>query len=183
MAIKSFSAGEVLTASDTNTYLANSGLVFVKSQTIGSGVSSVTVSDAFSATYDNYLIILSTTGSTGTSYGIRLGASTTGYFGFLSYGDATTSTILGAGRNNEPYMFFLGGCSGASQSGHLRVELLNPFNSVYTKFLNGSYQSSDSFGTMQGEHRVAASYTAFTMITASGTITGGTITVYGYRKA
>lgn len=53
MAIKTFTTGEVLTASDTNTYLANSGLVFVKSQTIGSAVTSVTVSDAFSATYDN----------------------------------------------------------------------------------------------------------------------------------
>jgi hypothetical protein len=38
MAIKTFTTGEVLTASDTNTYLANSGLVYVKSQTIGSGV-------------------------------------------------------------------------------------------------------------------------------------------------
>jgi hypothetical protein len=28
MAIKTFTTGEVLTASDTNTYLANSGLVF-----------------------------------------------------------------------------------------------------------------------------------------------------------
>jgi hypothetical protein len=30
MAIKTFTTGEVLTASDTNTYLANAGLVFVK---------------------------------------------------------------------------------------------------------------------------------------------------------
>jgi hypothetical protein len=30
MAIKTFTTGEVLTAADTNTYLANSGLVYVK---------------------------------------------------------------------------------------------------------------------------------------------------------
>jgi hypothetical protein len=30
---------------------------------------------------------------------------------------------------------------------------------------------------------VATSYTAFTIATSSGTLTGGTIFVYGYRKA
>ena len=58
MAIKTFTTGEVLTAADTNTYLANSGLVLVKSQTIGTGVASVTISDAFSTTYDNYRITI-----------------------------------------------------------------------------------------------------------------------------
>ena len=39
------------------------GLVFIKSQTIGSGVSSVTVNDAFSATFDNYIIAVNTSSS------------------------------------------------------------------------------------------------------------------------
>ena len=34
MAIKTFTTGEVLTAADTNTYLANSGLVYVASGTV-----------------------------------------------------------------------------------------------------------------------------------------------------
>jgi hypothetical protein len=59
MAIKTFTTGEVLTAADTNTYLANSGLVYVASTTVGTGVSSVTVSSAFNSTYDNYKIIYS----------------------------------------------------------------------------------------------------------------------------
>jgi hypothetical protein len=58
MAIKTFTTGEVLTASDTNTYLANAGLVYVKSQTIGTGVSSVIVSDCFTTDYDNYKIVV-----------------------------------------------------------------------------------------------------------------------------
>ena len=56
MAVKTFTT-EVLTSADTNTYLANSGLVYVKSHTITSGAS-VVVTDAFSSTYDNYLIIV-----------------------------------------------------------------------------------------------------------------------------
>ena len=36
--------------------VANQGLTLVKTQTIGSGVSSVTVTDAFSSTFENYCI-------------------------------------------------------------------------------------------------------------------------------
>ena len=39
--------------------VANQGLTLVKTQTVGSGVSSVTVTDAFSATFDNYEILMS----------------------------------------------------------------------------------------------------------------------------
>ena len=56
MAVKTFTT-EVLTSADTNTYLANSGLVYITSTTIGTGVSSVTLSSVFSATYDNYRVI------------------------------------------------------------------------------------------------------------------------------
>ena len=49
-----YSSGDVLTAADLN---ASSGLVLVKTQTIGTSVTSVTVSDAFSSTFDNYKII------------------------------------------------------------------------------------------------------------------------------
>ena len=34
MAIKTFTTGEVLTASDTNTYLANAGLVYITSTAV-----------------------------------------------------------------------------------------------------------------------------------------------------
>ena len=59
MAIKTFTSGEILTAANTNEFLANSGLVFVKSQTIGATVPSVDVTDCFSATYDAYRVVVS----------------------------------------------------------------------------------------------------------------------------
>ena len=49
-----YSSGDVLTAADLN---ASSGLVFIKSQTIGSGVSSVTVTNVFSSTFENYKVV------------------------------------------------------------------------------------------------------------------------------
>lgn len=46
-----------------------------------------------------------------------------------------------------------------------------------------AYLDTGSFGQGTGEHRSAVSYTAFTIVVGAGTITGGTVTVYGYRKA
>jgi len=55
MSFPSFASGEVLTAADMNAV----GLWLVKTQTVGTGVPSVVVTDAFSANYDNYLVTIS----------------------------------------------------------------------------------------------------------------------------
>ena len=177
MTYPSFSAGEILRATDMNAV----GLWLIKSQTIGSGVSSVTVSDAFSATYDNYRILVNTTGSTNQSLAMTLGASVTGYYGFLIYGDAINNTVLGVGRNNQPRMDYIGGGT-TSQATTVALDVLNPFATSYTRFPSSPYMDTTSYGQMSGEHKVSASYTSFTIIATAGTITGGTISVYGYRK-
>ena len=46
MAIKTFVTGTVLTAADTNEYLANSGLVFVKGGTIAT-TTNIEITSAF----------------------------------------------------------------------------------------------------------------------------------------
>ena len=172
-----FSSGAVLTAAQMN----GVGLWLVKTQTVGSAVSSVTVTGAFSADYDNYLILMSGgTVSTNASVGIQLGASATGYYGFMTYGTSSTNTVLGAGRNNVAQGNWVGGGT-SGQMCHVRVEVLGPFKAAYTKLLNSGYQNSNDYGTMQGEHRVATSYTAFTLAPDAGTLTGGTIAVYGYK--
>jgi hypothetical protein len=150
--------------------------------TIGSAVSSVAVAGAFSSLYENYLIIMSSpTFSADAAISIILGASVTGYYGFLTLGDATTSTVQGAGRNNTAQLNWVGG-GRSGQVGQARVEVIGPFIAQHTKFLNGAYQNGNLYGTMQGEHRVSTSYTGFTLFPDSGTLTGGTITVYGYRQ-
>jgi hypothetical protein len=69
----------------------------LKQQTIGSGVGSVTVTSAFSSTYDNYLIVLSdTVGSTSTSLVCQLGSVTTGYrYSFLYTTYTNTPAAVG----------------------------------------------------------------------------------------
>jgi hypothetical protein len=57
------------------------GLVLISTTTIGTTVASVTVSGAFSATYDNYKIIVSGgVGSTNITLRLKLGSTTTGYY-------------------------------------------------------------------------------------------------------
>ena len=58
------------------------GLTFIKSVTIGSGVSSVTVSGVFSADFQNYKILIDVADSTGdTAFHFQIGAATAGYYG------------------------------------------------------------------------------------------------------
>jgi hypothetical protein len=185
--LPTFSAGEILTSDVMNdvSLLGNyQGLFHIKTQTVGSGVSSVTVTGAFSSDFDNYLILMSGgTGSTAASIGIEIGGSTTGYYGFMAYGDSSASAIFGAGRNNTTLLNWVGGCVSAGQAVHANVQVMNPFKAAYTKFANGVYQNSGAYGTMQGEHRVATSYTSFKLVPESGTITGGSVRVYGYRNS
>jgi hypothetical protein len=99
MAIKTFTTGEVLTAANTNTYLANSGLV-----TVGGGsftnVASFDIT-GFSSTYDMYQLVMTVGGVTGVralTAELYLGATVragTGYYGqqFLSTFTGTTGVF------------------------------------------------------------------------------------------
>ena len=59
-------------------------------------------------------------------------------------------------------------------------DIMNPFLAKTTVFANGTYTDTATFGTTNGVHSVATSYADFTVTPGSGTLTGGTIRVYGY---
>ena len=184
MAIKTFTAGSVLTASDTNTYLANSGLVYIKSQTVGTGVSTVNVTSAFSADYDNYRIVYTGgVSSTANDLTFKLGATATGYYYALLYSffNGTTPSALN-GANQALFNYF---AAGTTNSVEVMADIRMPYLSKYTHItsLYAQMAPTGAQGTLNGFLANTTSYTDFTLATASGTITGGTITVYGYRKA
>jgi hypothetical protein len=56
MAIKTFTTGEVLTASDTNTYLANSGLTYITQGTVSANTT-LNFTSIFTSAYDNYRVV------------------------------------------------------------------------------------------------------------------------------
>ena len=170
-----FSSGAVLTAAQMNKV----GLWLVKTQTIGSAVSSVTVSDAFSADYDNYLITVSGgVGSTGSFFKMTLGASTTGYYQARQGLVYATGGRSDGAENNATSWPAIGSISTNGLSIYLSIN--NPFLAKYTQ-QSSNYVSASSAAVQNGEHQVATSYSSFTIAALSGTVTGGTIAVYGYK--
>lgn len=183
MAISStFVTGQVFTAADAN-LMANSGLVYVTSATIGSGVSTVTVSSAFSSTYDNYRIVVSGGVSVANAVmQLKLGSSVTGYYSILNYASYAAATVpLSAGNNNSASWDYVGYVTASSLSASF--DLINPFAAKNTQFHAAGWAALSAAGTSSGVHQVATSYTAFTLSAGGNALTGGTVTVYGYRKA
>lgn len=183
--------GQVLTADSTAatglayTTLSSGALTFVKAQTIGSAVSSVTVTGAFSATYDNYLIqvsggVGSTTG--GTAGNLTLGSTATGYFMSGVYMLYTSATVNGFNVNNGAAW----SATYVSTTGHSGfITLQNPFLSDETTFASNlvGLGSTEFQARYAGFLNNTTSYTAFTLTASAGTMTGGTIRVYGFQNS
>jgi len=161
-----------------------SALTLIKTQTIGSAVSTVTVSDAFSATYDNYRVIISGgAGSVDASIGLWMGATTTGYYGgcgYIRYSDA--ATILRSDNNASNWLRAGGGNTNTLS---MNLDIIQPFNAKPTLVFGTKVDSSTSgaSGAMNGFLNNTTSYTAFVVGPDAGVMTGGTISVYGYAKA
>jgi hypothetical protein len=176
MSFPSFASGEVLTAADMNAV----GLWLVKSQAVGTGVSSVTVTGAFSADYDNYKVIYADgAGSTIAVMNMRLGSTAAGYFNagmIVPYTGATSASQNNNAAQWSPVGVF------ASDYANLNFEILSPFLSKKTFIAWDYLYATGEYIRAGGYLNDTSSYTSFTIITGGGTLTGGTIRVYGYRK-
>lgn len=169
-----FANGDILYSTDMNAI----GLWLVKSQAIGSGVSSVTVTGAFSSQYDNYKIIVSGGASSAQAFlTLQLGASTTQYY-YANSGVSYVGAAFVGGASNAA--FFQAGSAFIGNGLQAQIELQNPFAAKYT-FSQSSGMNTTFATTSVGYHGVATSYTGFTLAVTSGTLTGGSIYVYGYR--
>jgi len=162
---------------------AASGLTLVSATTIGTTVSSVTVSSAFSATYDAYKIVITggiSSQSGGVTLKLSLGATATGYYSAqmgAAYATATVSTVT---DNNAASWTRTGH---ADENGiNANIELTSPFLSKNTVLsCSAAYQDTTATAAVvSGFLNNTTSYTAFTITPSSGTLTGGTIRVYGY---
>jgi hypothetical protein len=168
------------TTAQMNTAItAGVGLVPILTQTIGTAVSSVTVTNAFSATYDAYKIIV-TGGASSTENTITmiLGATTANYFWFsqgLQYSGGGASNVTGSGSS--------WGTIGIGQTIgiHIDMDIASPFLAKKTSMRAARIGSNDGGNTM-GYLNNSTSYTDFTITTSGGTLTGGTIRVYGYKN-
>jgi hypothetical protein len=156
-----------------------SGLTLVKAQTIGSAVSSVTVSDAFSSTYDAYKVVI-TGGAADASREMVLtfGSTTSGYkWTILVNTYNNTLTTVGSASDSSISVFR------ATTSGiNVEFDVLSP-NLAKNTAVTGMTVDNGQWNFVNGVVPNTTQYTAFTLTTNSGTLTGGTIRVYGYQNS
>jgi hypothetical protein len=185
--------GQILTADSTaSTGLAwatpapaISGLTLIKTQTIGSGVSSVNVTSAFNSTYDNYRIIVSGgVASTNNQFALTLGATATGYYTFGIYGAFNSSTVTGQNTANTPQW---GGCGGGTTNSLNTDIILQGPNLAKNTMVRANWGQTTTTGqvqaTLNGYLANTTQYTDFTLTPNTGTLTGGTIRVYGFQNS
>ena len=178
MTYPSFNSGDVLTAAEMNAV----GMWLVKSQVIGNAVSSVTVTGAFSADYDNYLITV--TGGTFTTtlvWGVFQfsSAHTTGYYGAAQFID-TAGTATAQGTSNLGRLLVTRSSTTTAGVSSWSINVANPTSAV-RKSIWGQC-SGGNMVTHGGYYDSTSSFTQFVLSPSAGTLTGGTIRVYGYRN-
>lgn len=161
----------------------HAGLVLVKTQTIGTGVTSVTVTGAFSSTYDNYRIVFTTKGSVdGYSTTFKLSGSTGSpyvYSGNVIDSGGTRSGLSGGGVAQ-----IFTNYTTVTKNGFV-MDICDPYNSTQKiMHINGFGVGSGQWWSDQlsGSETSTNSNTGFVIAVTSGTMTGGTIAVYGYAK-
>ena len=187
MAVKTFTTGEVLTSADTNTYLANSGLVLIKTQVITGSVGAVSISNAFNSEYDNYYILLSGgTMSSAAAIGAQLGPSSvsgynTGYYAGISrVTKAAAQANLGTDNGSSWNYIAVGDTSGLTMSFKVFQPFLTKPTQMFTEWADP--RTNDAWGAGGGSHQTASSFHEISIVGGSN-IVGGTVSIFGYRKA
>jgi hypothetical protein len=176
-----FVDAEILYASSMNKI----GMWLVKTQTVGSAVSSVSVTSAFLGDYNNYKIIyeggvssvsavlfrMQLSSITGASY-YSSGMQQTAISPTVVTTNAAASTVWTLGYTGNQFMRW-------------EMDLANPNAAGAGKTANikyACYDTSNSYGGTSAHWLIStAGTTGFTLSPASGTISGGSIYVYGYR--
>jgi len=149
--------------------VSSGALTFIKSQVVGSVVASVAVTNAFSATYDNYKIIYSGGVSAATQ---ALKFSLTG-MGNVAYGGFFGTTVGGAANNSGANGISFMPIAGYVTVGLtlLNAEISMPFASMATlcSFM-GARDALQGFGMSFYEVADTTSYTGFTLLPSSCTM-------------
>ena len=159
------------------------GLVHINTTTF-SAVSSVSIDNVFTSTYDNYRLVMSLAGSSAASNGayIRLRSSSsdavTNYLATILY---INSSYVSADMTTQFNLGAIGNWTAV-----ISLDISSPFLTAPTNIngLCGGITSDYHTGFFGGQHTASTSYdgfTAFTDAVGSNVITG-TIRVYGYRN-
>jgi hypothetical protein len=167
----------VTTTTCTSGGTASGGVV-----TIGTTQSSVVVENAFSSTYDNYRIMISggATSASDPALRLQLGTAATGHDSNLTFQAYGSNTVSGANKTNVAFFDWAG--SGRPSGLQMSCDIRSPFLATNTYFFS-HFADQANTGTSHGRYSATTSFTSFVISADAGTMTGGTIRVYGYRNS
>ena len=169
-----FAAGDILLASDMNAV----GLWLVKTQTIGTSVTSINVTSAFSSSYANYLVTVSGgTVAANAALNLQLGATVTNYqtnYIYTSYNNTVAGIGTTAGTSYDRFGF-------AATGGLYAFCYISAPQLASNTYFNSFYTGASDLGWAGGRLVNTTQYTDFTM-SCTQALTGGVIRVYGMRN-
>lgn len=188
MAIKTFTAGSILTASDTNTYLNNGGLVYINELTFSGATSAspANLDSIFSATFQNYkieLYISNASAQVTLNYRFRTGGASDSTANYNNQQLIADSTTVAASRSVNQTVGDLGQLT-LNDISFFDITIFNPFTAAKTAMLvNGAATSGQAYFRQQANNfQAATSFNGISVYPSSGNITG-TMRVYGFRQA
>ena len=166
-----------------------SGALTLLSATTFSGSSAHSVNDVFSATYDNYFLLLNIDSTSGVDGYINLRLRVSGsdnssnnYYWSLVANTSSASTYDGNISNGAVSSFNIYYAQDTDEAATATLELKNPFVTDRTTYNHRAVYVRSSASHMHhggGGTTVTTSYTGFTILTSGGTMTGS-VKVYGY---
>lgn len=162
------------------------GLSFIKKQTVGTTVASVTVSDVFSSTFDSYVVNYAGGVGSVAAAAVRIAFNVdtaNNYYSNGQYQTAGITTINALAFGAVTGQITIGYVDTGDFSMNMTVN--NPNRALNTSFVNHftALGSASRVGFISGWSIATGANTGFTLSVSSGTITGGDIFVYGYRNA
>jgi hypothetical protein len=185
--------GQILTADSTAaTGLAwaaaggSGALARITTQTFTSSTA-VNIDNAFSSTYDNYLILLNINSSASGTNNLRMRFRTSGttnttsnYSNTWTYNQHGTTTVgyLGSvSPSSDVYVHDI--TSGATSS---VIDIFNPFTAFKTSFTYKANQTNFYGVSGAGQFNTTTSFDGISLFPDTQNITG-TVSIYGYTKA
>jgi hypothetical protein len=153
------------------------GLVLVKSQQVGSGISTVSVTDAFSSKFDHYKVTYIAPTSPTYSPDFL-------WFHFADVAEYETQAISMAFGSIDPFgdytNYWYAGYS-ADNVNYINIDVFNPYSSQ-PKMMTSTFKISGGLMTAFNSNSTTIPYTGFTIGNLGGDFNGGTICVYGYKN-
>lgn len=187
--IIAYSVGDTYTQSTLDSKfspITTTGLVLLNT-TAFTAQSTVSINSAFNANYDDYFILMKLTADATRDCTLRLRDGSTDVSGAnynFQYLEASSSTVAAGRTTGQTSILF---DTARTNEITFKIHIGNPFKAAVTNFefptvvnYSGGSTTNMYLTTKAATHTLTNSYTGFSIILASGTITG-TIKVYGYK--